>query len=252
MKYQILGDNMQALSIELARGEGIWSEAGAMMYIRGPIDMDSETRGGVFAGLKRAFLMGESFFTTTFTCQGDWGNVGFASPYPGKIIPIDVMPGRVFVMQRDAFVAATPEVHLEMAFTKRLGAGFFGGEGFILQKIEGQGTAWLHAGGNTVNFELQPGEQLTVDTGCLVGFDETVDYNVRLAGNIKTMFFGGEGLFVTDLKGPGTVVLQTLPFSRLADRIEAAMGSGAKGQGGPADSLGDSLGGGIGRIFGGD
>jgi uncharacterized protein (TIGR00266 family) len=193
-------------------------------------------------------LTGESIFMTHFTNHGNSKRrVTFAAPYPGKIIPIDLQEiGGEIICQKDAFLCAALGTKVSIAFSKRLGAGFFGGEGFILQKLQGDGMAFMHAGGTVVRKELR-GETLRVDTGCIVGFSPNIDYDIQRAGNLKSMFFGGEGLFLATLRGTGTVYLQSLPFSRLADRIIAhapRTGGSSKGEG--------SILGGLGRLIDGD
>ncbi|MBN1435801.1 MAG: TIGR00266 family protein [Sedimentisphaerales bacterium] len=229
--YQIFGDDMQMVEIELDPGEGIRAEAGAMMYMEDGIEMQTSTGGGLFKGFKR-MLTGASFFITSFMYNGQGkGHVAFAAPYPGKIIPLDMAElGGKFLCQKDAFLCAARGIEIEVAFTKRLGAGLFGGEGFILQRLEGEGMAFAHAGGTIVQRDLAAGETLRVDTGCLVAFSPTVDYNIKLLGGFKNTLFGGEGLFLAHLTGPGRVYLQTLPFSRLADRIVAASSYKSKGE----------------------
>jgi uncharacterized protein (TIGR00266 family) len=187
------------------------------------IEMQTSTGGGLFKGFKR-MLTGESFFITTFLYNGQGkGHVAFGAPYPGKIIPLHLRElGGQFLCQKDAFLCAARGVEIEIAFTKRLGAGLFGGEGFILQRLSGDGVALVHAGGTIIEKDLQPGETLRVDTGCLVAFAPTVDYDIKFVGGFKNALFGGEGLFLACLTGPGKVYLQSLPFSRLADRIIAA------------------------------
>ncbi|MGF7059612.1 TIGR00266 family protein [Brassicibacter mesophilus] len=221
--YKIHGDDMQIVEIELDSGEGVRAEAGTMMYMEDGIEMQTSTGGGIFSGFKR-MVTGESFFITTFLYNGRGkGHVAFGAPYPGKIIPIelDYFGGR-FLCQKDAFLCAARGIEIEVAFTKKLGAGFFGGEGFILQRLEGRGLAFIHAGGTIVKKELGPNETLRVDTGCLVGFSQTVDYDIQFVGGFKNALFGGEGLFLAKLTGPGTVYLQSLPLSRLSDRILAS------------------------------
>jgi uncharacterized protein (TIGR00266 family) len=223
--YELCGDDFQAVVITLDPGEGVRAEPGSMMFQEDGIEMDTSTGGGLLKGLKRA-VGGESFFITTFTNGGHGrARVGFAAPYPGKILPVDLSRGTVFC-QRDAYLCSARGVEVSVAFTKRLGAGFFGGEGFILQKLVGEGLAFIHAGGFIVERELEPGETLKVDTGCLVGFEESVDYDIKMIKGIKTMFFGGEGLFYALLRGPGKVWIQTTPFSRFADRVLSAAGGG--------------------------
>lgn len=227
--YTLHGDDMQMVEIELDPQETVIAEAGAMNWMDTQINFEtkmgdgSEPNTGFFGKLvnagKRA-LTGESIFMTHFTNTGSGKRkVCFSAPYPGKIIPIDLkeVNGEI-LCQKDAFLCAALGTKLDIAFTKRLGAGFFGGEGFILQKIQGNGKAFLHAGGTVVKRELN-NETVLVDTGCIVGFTSGVNYDIQRAGNLKSMFFGGEGLFMATLSGTGTVYLQSLPFSRLVDRI---------------------------------
>lgn len=221
--YRIFGDDLQLVEIELDPGEAVRAEVGTMTYMEDSIEMQTSTGGGIFQGLKRAFT-GESFFITSFLNNGQGkAHVSFAAPYPGKIIPLDLASfgGQVYC-QKDAFLCAAQGIEIEVAFTKRLGAGLFGGEGFILQRLSGEGWAFAHAGGTIIEKDLAAGETLRVDTGCLVAFDTSVDYNIQFIGGFKNALFGGEGLFLTTLTGPGKVYLQSLPFSRLADRIFAA------------------------------
>lgn len=227
--YQLIGKDMQAVVITLDKGETVRAEAGAMMYMDAGIDMETTTGGGLLKGLKRK-LAGESFFITTYTCRTARADVAFAAPYPGHIVPMDLAQTGPVLAQRDAYLCSAQGIEVTVAFTKRLGAGFFGGEGFILQKLEGsEGLAFIHAGGTVMERELGQGEHVMVDTGCLVAFQESVDYDITLAKGVKSALFGGEGLFLAKLTGPGKVWLQTLPFSRLADRIMSA-GGGSKGQ----------------------
>lgn len=221
--YRVFGDDIQVVEIGLDPGEGVRAEAGAMLYMEQGIDMQTNTGGGVFSGFKR-MLTGESFFITTFMYNGSGkGHVAFGAPYPGKIIPLDLAElGGTFMVQKDGFLCAARGIEIDIAFTKRIGAGIFGGEGFILQRLTGQGLAFVHAGGTILKRVLRAGETLRVDTGCLVAFEPSVDYDVQMIGGFKNALFGGEGLFVATLSGPGTVYLQSLPFSRLADRIIAA------------------------------
>ncbi len=248
--YKVFGDDMQIVEIELDPGEGVRAEAGAMMYMEDHIEMQTSTGGGLFKGFKR-MLTGESFFITTFLFNGKGtGHVAFGAPYPGKIIPLDLGSlGGGFLCQKDAFLCAARGVDIEIAFTKKIGAGLFGGEGFILQRLSGSGLAFIHAGGTIIKKELGPGEHLSVDTGCLVAFAPSVGYDIRFVGGFKNALFGGEGMFLAGLSGPGTVYLQSLPFSRLADRIFAASRFRQRGeQKGVAGIGGDLLGG----ILGGD
>lgn len=227
--YEILGESMQLVEIELDPGETVIAEAGAMCYLEEGIQFDakmgdgSNANQGFFGSLMQAggrMLTGESIFLTHFTNHGGGKKrVAFAAPFPGKILPLDLstVNGRM-ICQKDSFLCAALGTKLSVAFNKRLGAGFFGGEGFIMQRLEGDGLAFLHACGTIIKKELN-GETLRVDAGCLVGFTDGIDYNIERAGNLKSMVFGGEGLFLATLRGEGTVYLQSLPFSRMAERI---------------------------------
>src|SRR5687767_4706826 len=244
--YRVFGDDIQVVEIGLDPGEGVRAEAGAMLYMEDGIEMQTNMGGGLFGGFKR-MLTGESFFITTFLYNGSGkGHVAFGAPYPGKIIPLDLSKlGGNFLVQKDGFLCAARGIEIEIAFTKRIGAGIFGGEGFILQRLTGSGLAFVHAGGTILKRELKDGERLRVDTGCLVAFEPSVDYDVQLIGGFKNALFGGEGLFVATLRGPGTVYLQSLPFSRLADRIVAASRVGRTGETRGVAGLGGSILGGI-------
>jgi len=223
LDYRLEGDDFQALHVTLQPGESMRAEPGSFMYMEPGIEMDTSTGGGLMSGLKRA-LGGESFFITTFSNRGARSaTVGFAAAYPGKILPIDLSRGTV-LCQRDAYLCSTPDAQVSLAFTRRLGAGFFGGEGFILQKVVGAGQVFLHAGGYIIERELADGEELRVDTGCIVGFEDRVDYDIKMIKGIKTMLFGGEGLFYALLRGPGKIWIQTTPFSRFADMVMSAAG----------------------------
>lgn len=219
--YQIFGDDLQLVEVELDPGEGVRAEAGTMTYMEDGIEMQTGTGGGIFKGLKR-MVTGESFFITTFINRSNRkSRVAFAAPYPGKIVAFDLdqFGGKV-LCQKDSFLCAAQGTEIEVAFTKRLGAGFFGGEGFILQKLTGDGMVFVHAGGTVIEKDLMAGETLRVDTGCLVAFATSVDYDIQFVGGFKNALFGGEGLFLAKLTGPGKVYLQSLPFSRLVDRIK--------------------------------
>ena len=248
--YKIYGDDMQMVEIELDSQEGVRAEAGAMMYMEDGIEMQTGTGGGLFKGFKR-MITGESFFITTFMHQGAGkSHVSFAAPYPGKIIPLDLGSiGGSFLCQKDGFLCAARGVEIEVAFTKKLGAGLFGGEGFILQRLEGQGMAFVHAGGTVIERDLKAGESLRVDTGCLVALSPTVDYDIKFVGGFKNALFGGEGLFLAVLRGPGKVYLQSLPFSRLADRITVASRRGKTGERKGVAGLGGDF---LGDIISGD
>lgn len=256
--FQIFGDDMQLVEVELDPGETVIAEAGAMNYLEEDItfvakmgDGSNPNEGlmGKLLSVGKRALTGESIFMTHFTNAGNAGKrrVAFAAPFPGKIVPLDLskMGGEV-TCQKDAFLCAAYGTQITIAFNKRLGAGFFGGEGFILQKLRGDGKAFIHACGTIIERELR-GETLRVDTGCLVAFSPGINYDIQRAGNLKSMFFGGEGLFLATLSGHGRVWLQSLPFSRLADRIlQSAPSAGGKAQG-----EGSVLGG-LGRMIGGD
>lgn len=246
LKYHLIGDDMQAVVIDMAQGQVIRAEAGALMYMTEGIEMDAKMDGGILGGLKRKVLAGESFFITHFHCGAPAGQAAFSAPYPGKILARH-LENETILCQKDAYLCSAGEIDINVAFTKRLGAGFFGGEGFILQKLQGSGEVFIHAGGTLTEIELAAGQRLKVDTGCLVAFDQTVDYDIRMVGGIKTSLFGGEGLFFAHLTGPGRVYLQTLPFARLADRINAAAGS-SKGE----HRRGKGISGVLGDIIGGD
>ncbi len=240
--YEILGNDMQIVEIELDPGETVIAEAGALNYMHDGITFEARMGDGSSAddglmgkllSVGKRVLTGESIFITHFTNQGQGKQrVAFAAPYPGQIVPLEMGGlGESFICQKDAFLAAALGTKVSITLQKRLGTGFFGGEGFILQKLEGDGRAFVHAGGTVVKKQLQ-GDTLRVDTGCLVGFTEGLDYDIQRAGNLKSMIFGGEGLFLATLRGHGTVYLQSLPFSRMADRIIAhAPSSGGKSQG---------------------
>jgi uncharacterized protein (TIGR00266 family) len=251
--YELIGDDMQMVRITLDPGEAVLAEAGSMCYMTQGVEMDTRMdphgQGGFFGSLFKAgrrMLTGESFFFTVFTCVSNRReHVAFASPYPGKIVPFNLREhGGNVLCQKDAFLCAARGVDVDIAFTKRLGTGFFGGEGFILQRLTGDGLAFIHAGGTILPIDLAPGERLRVDTGCLVAFAPSVDYDIQFVGGIKTALFGGEGLFFATMTGPGRVWLQTLPFSRLADRIIACaprLGGKRKGEGSILGGLGGIL-----------
>jgi uncharacterized protein (TIGR00266 family) len=231
--YKLIGDDLQAVIITLDPGEMVQAEAGSMMYMQEGIVMnttlDPNAQGGgllgkLFQGAKRS-LSGDTFFVTTFANAANVRqDVAFSSHFPGKILPVDLRDWNgTIIGQKDSFLCAARGVNVTIAFTKKIGAGFFGGEGFILQRIEANdGLVFLHASGYLHEMHLQPGETLRVDTGCIVAMEATVDYDIQMVPGVKTALFGGEGLFFASLRGPGRVILQTMPFSRLADRIIAA------------------------------
>lgn len=247
--YKIYGDDMQLVEVELDPGEGVRAEAGAMCFMEGGIEMQTSTGGGVLKGLSR-MITGESFFITTFLNNGrDKRHIAFAAPYPGRIVPLslDKLGGK-FLCQKDAFLCAAQGIEIEVAFTKKIGAGLFGGEGFILQRLVGDGLAFIHAGGTIIERQLAAGESLRVDTGCLVALAPSVDYDIQFVGGFKNALFGGEGMFLARLTGPGLVLLQSLPFSRLADRVLA----GARHQREEKSGIAGIGGGLLGGLLGGD
>ncbi|MFN4007816.1 MAG: TIGR00266 family protein [Chitinophagaceae bacterium] len=253
--YRILGEEMQYVEVELDPNETAVAEPGAFMMMDDGIAMQtmfgdgSQQQGGLLGKLFSAgkrLLVGESLFMTAFTNTGmGKRKVSFASPYPGKIIPLDLYRlGGKIICQKDAFLCAAKGVQISIEFQRKLGTGLFGGEGFIMEKLEGDGMAFLHAGGHVFERELQPGELIKIDTGCIVGFTAGVDYDIQFVGGIKNTLFGGEGLFFATLRGPGRVWIQSLPISRLASRI-LAYGVGSRREEG-------SILGGLGNLLDGD
>ncbi|PUA41146.1 TIGR00266 family protein [Paenibacillus elgii] len=254
--YRIIGSEMQFVEIELDPGETVFAEAGAMMMMDQNIQMETifgdgsdQNKGfvGKLFGAGKRLLSGESLFMTAFTNRGSGKEcVSFASPYPGRILPMDLVElnGKL-ICQKDAFLCAAKGVSVGIEFQRKLGTGFFGGEGFIMQKIEGDGLAFVHAGGAIHERVLGPGEMIRVDTGCLVAMTQDVNYDIEFVKGVKTAIFGGEGLFFATLRGPGKVWIQSLPFSRLADRVlSASRTSGRKEEG--------SILGGVGKLLDGD
>ena len=253
--YKIYGEEMQYVEIELDQQEAVIAEAGSFMMMDNGIQMETifgdgsqKDTGflGKILGAGKRLITGEGLFMTAFyNNQAGKRKVSFASPYPGKIIPIDLKAHRgKFICQKDAFLCAAKGVSVGIEFSKKIGRGLFGGEGFIMQKLEGNGLAFVHAGGTMAKKELVAGETLRVDTGCLVGFDQTINYDIEFIGGIKNTIFGGEGLFFAKLQGPGTVYVQSLPFSRLADRVLASAPKGGgkdKGEGSILGGLGNLL-----------
>ena len=254
--YEILGDDLQFVKIELDPGEAVVAEAGGMMYMENDIAMETifgdgsqqSQQGGLMGALMGAgkrLLIGESLFMTVFANQGQQKRkVAFAAPYPGKIIAVHLAElGGEIIAQKDSFLAAAKGVSISIAFQKRLGVGLFGGEGFIMQRLTGDGWAFLHAGGKIEQRELAAGETLRVDTGCIVALGRTVDYDIEMVKGVKSWIFGGEGLFFATLRGPGHVWLQSLPLSRLAGRIFAAapQRGGRKEEGSILGTLGNLI-----------
>lgn len=226
--YELEGDDFQAVVITLDPDEGVHAEPGAMLYKEKGVDLETTTGGGVLSGLKRK-ISGETFFVSTFVNEAkERRRIAFAGDFPGKILPIDLSRGTIHC-QKSAYLCSARGVNVSISFTKKLGAGFFGGEGFILQKLTGDGLAFIHAGGHIIERQLAEDEEIYVDTGCLVGFDDSIDYDIKFIRGVKTLLFGGEGLFHARLTGPGRVWLQTTPLSRFADRILMA-GRSSKGE----------------------
>ncbi len=230
MKYKIIGDNLQVVILELNPGERVVAEAGALNHMSGNIKLDTKAIGGIKTGLKRLFVR-ESFFMTVFESIGGTGLVSFCGNVPGKIIPLQLTLGKEFIVQKDAFLVSQDTVNLDITFIKKLGAAFFGGEGLILEKLSGNGLVFLHACGDMVEYNLRPGEILKVETGHVVGFDSTVDYDISRVGGLKSMLFAGEGLFLTTLKGPGRVILQSLNVADLAAALKPFLPRETSGKG---------------------
>jgi len=261
--YEIKGSEMQFVEVELDPGEAAVGEAGSMMFMDADVQMDtvfgdgsSGGGGGLFGkllGAGKRLVTGESLFTTVYTNQGSGKKrVAFAAPYPGKILPMDLRQlGGTLICQKDAFLCAARGVSLGIYFQQKLSVGFFGGEGFIMQKLEGDGLAFVHAGGTVVKRELPPGQTLLIDTGCIVALTPNVSFEIQYVGKVKTALFGGEGLFFAKVTGPGTVWLQSLPFSRLASRVFAAapQRGGSREEGSVLGGV--AVGGLLGSVFGG-
>jgi uncharacterized protein (TIGR00266 family) len=256
IEFKVMGTEMQFVEVELDPGESAVAEAGAMMYKDAPVHMETIFGDGSAAGGSGGFmgkllgagkrvLTGESLFMTVFTHTGQGkAHVAFGAPYPGNIIPVRLESvGGCLICQKDSFLCAAKGVSIGIYLQRKILTGLFGGEGFIMQKLEGDGLVFVHAGGTIVERRLEPGEVLHVDTGCVVAFEPTVDFDIRQAGGIKTALFGGEGLFFATMQGPGKIWLQSLPFSRLAGRMlqAAPERGGGKGEGSILGSLGDFL-----------
>lgn len=259
--YEIFGDDMQYIEVELDPQEAAIGEAGSMMFMQDGVEMDtvfgdgSNQQTGLFGkllGAGKRLVTGESLFTTVFTNKGQGKKrVAFAAPYPGKIIPISLPDvGGTLICQKDAFLCAAKGVQLDIAFQRKLGAGFFGGEGFVMQKLDGDGMAFIHAGGALKTLTLAPGETLRLDTGCLVAMQPSVDFDIQYVGKLKSALFSGEGLFFATVRGPGKVWIQSLPLSRMANRIVAASNMGGNTGGREEGSLLGGLG--LGALLSGD
>lgn len=231
LHYEIQGDNLQVVRCHLKPGQELYAEAGKMVYKTANVAWETKMQGDgigskIWGAVKRK-LMGESLFMTYFKSSGN-GEVGFAGTYPGRVQPFELRPGQSILVQRDSFLCAQTSVQLNIALVKKLGSGFFGGEGFILQKITGPGIAFIHGGGDFVEFQLGPGETIQVDTGCIVAFDETVNYDIQFVGGIKTAIFGGEGLFLATLTGPGRAIIQSMTLEKMRREL-GGMGSASGG-----------------------
>lgn len=217
MEHKITGNNLQIVTLQIQPGEKVFAEAGAMVYMSGNINMEAKLRGGLLKGIGRKF-MGETMFLTEFTSAGGQGMAAFGGTAPGTIQVLDIQ-GTNWMVQKDAFLVAEDSIEMSVGFQKKLGSIFFGGEGFILQRLSGKGKVFIHACGDFVEFNLEPDQILKVDTGSVVGWEETVTFDIERVKGIKTMFFGGEGLFLTTLKGPGKVILQSMNLANLASAL---------------------------------
>ena len=248
--YTIHGDDMQIVEIGLDPGEGVRAEVGAMMFMEDGIEIQTDKGGRLFKGFKR-MITGDGFFITTFLNNAAAKkHVAFGAPYPGKVIPLELKEmGGSMICQKDSFLCAAKGVDIETALTKRMGNGIFAGEGFILQRLSGNGRAFLHAGGAIIKRELGEMETIRVDTGCIVAFSPTIGYDIQFVGGFKNAMFGGEGIFLARLEGPGTIYLQSLPLSRLADRIVSASRTGNRDESSSIGGIGGSI---IDGLFGGD
>lgn len=218
MKYEIYGTTLQTLDITLSQGESVFTESGGMAWMTGDIEMNTNTRGGLMKGLARS-LAGESLFLTTYTCKGPGGLITFTPEAPGSIVPVELAAGQSRICQKDAFMVAEESVELEVHFRRKLGTGLFGGEGFILQKLTGPGTAWVEIAGELRSYTLKPGQTMRVDPGHIAMYEPTVDYDINRVKGVRNIFFGGEGLFLATLTGPGRVWLQSLPLANLASKL---------------------------------
>ena len=245
ISYRIDGTTLPVVTIELEPGEVIYSESGGMSWMSGNVEMKTHSGGGLGRAVRRA-LSGESLFITDFYVDRGRGTIAFASEFPGKIVPFDLKPGESIIVQKDAFMCAEKSVDMDLHFRKRLGTGFFGGEGFIMQRITGPGLAFIEVDGEIVEYDLQPGQQLKVDTGHLAAMEATVDFDVTMLKGFRNILLGGEGLFLASVRGPGKVWLQTMPMSKLALKVAQFLPktqSGSSGGGGVKIDVGGLLGG---------
>lgn len=218
MNYEINGSVMQTLEIILEEGDSVYTESGGMAWMTGNIQMETSTRGGMLKGLARS-LAGESLFLTSYTCRGGKALITFTPEAPGEILPLELADNQSIICQKDAFMVAEDSITLELHLRKKLGAGFFGGEGFILQKLTGPGAAWVEIAGEVRTYKLGPGQTMRVDPGHIAMYEPTVNYDIERVGGLKNVLFGGEGLFLATLTGPGRIWLQSMPLSNLAAKI---------------------------------
>ncbi|MBS3165216.1 TIGR00266 family protein [Candidatus Woesearchaeota archaeon] len=227
MRYRIDGTLFPAVTFELEKGESVYSEAGGMAWMSENIELGTEARGGLVEGIKRRFA-GESIFLNTFTCVAGAGTATFTSEFPGKVLALELTGARDIICQKDAFMCATPGVKLEMHFRRKLGAGLFGGEGFVLQRLSGRGAAFVEIAGEVIEYALGDGERLMVDPGHIAMYDSSVDFDIQLVGGLKNALLGGEGLFLASVRGPGRVWLQTMPLENLAGALRRHFGGGRR------------------------
>ncbi len=241
MEYQIIGTTMQAVILELDPGETVFSEGGGMSWMNGNIVMQTNTRGGGMGGILKRVVTGESLFLNEFTSQGGKGLVAFASDFPGKIVPVPLAEGQTMIVQKQAFLCAEKTITMDIHFRKKLGAGFFGGEGFIMQKLTGPGVAFVALDGEIVEYTLAPGEMMKVDTGHVGMYEPTVNLDIEMMKGFRNILLGGEGLFLTTLRGPGRIWLQTMPTMNLAQAIANYLPGAGGGRGGGSGLLGNLL-----------
>ena len=241
LSYEIQGDNLQVIRCKLKPGQELYAEAGKMVYKTANVSWETKMQGDslgskIWGAVKRK-LMGESLFLTYFRSSGN-GEVGFAGSYPGRVQAFELKPGESILVQSDSFVCAQTTVQLNIALVKKMGAGFFGGEGFILEKLTGPGIAFIHAGGDFIEFQLAVGEQIQVDTGCIVAFEESVNYDIQFVGGIKTAIFGGEGLFLATLTGPGRAIIQSMTLEKMRRELGGSRSASGGDQANPLGKLG--------------
>ncbi|OIO87593.1 MAG: TIGR00266 family protein [Anaerolineae bacterium CG2_30_64_16] len=242
LNYKIDGTTLQVVTVQLEPGVRVYSESGGMSWMSGNVEMDTNTGGGLGKMFRRA-LSGESLFIADFYVNSGQGIVAFASEFPGKVVDLHLGEGEAVIIQKDAFMCAEKSVDIDMHLRKRLGAGFFGGEGFILQKLTGPGDAFVEFDGEIVTYDLQPGQVLKVDTGHVAMFQPSVDFDVTIMKGFKNILLGGEGLFLATLRGPGKVWLQTMPLMKLANKVLQYLPESKGGSGGPSGGMNINLGG---------